>query len=96
MKKETQETYIKNCNGFNYIKERPISVKTEKGVWYAFATLDEFMTAYPKRADCLPSIIQYKGHNVSQQFFCQMQVKIDIVGNIEGLMDDIDFTEGIE
>jgi hypothetical protein len=91
-----KKTYIKNCNGFSYIKERPISIKTEKGVWYAYATWEEFMKTYPKRADSLPSIIQYKGHNVSQQFFCQMQVKIDIVGNIEGLMDDIDFTEGIE
>ena len=45
-----KETHIKNCNGFNYIKERPISVKTETGLWYAYATLEEFIneqTAYP-------------------------------------------------
>lgn len=91
-----KKTYIKNCNGFSYIKERPISVKTEKGVWYAFATWEEFIITYPKRADCLPCIIQYKGHNVSPQFYCQMQVKIDIVGNLKGLVEEIDFTEGIE
>ena len=87
-------TQIKNCNGFNYIKERPISVKTEKGVWYAFATLDEFMTAYPKRADCPPSIIQYKGHNVSHLFYCRREIKIDRVGNLKGLVEEIDHTEG--
>ena len=95
MNKET-ETYIKNCNGFSYIRERPISVKTEKGVWYAFATWEEIMKAYPKRADCPPSIIQYKGHNVSDQFNCQIQVKIDKVGNLEGMVEEIDFSEGIE
>ena len=91
-----KETYIKNCNGFSYIMERPISVKTEKGVWYAFATWEEFMKAYPKRADCPPSIIQYKGHNVSHHFNCHIQVKIDKVGNLEGMVEEIDFTEGIE
>ena len=96
MKKETQETYIKNCNGFNYIKERPISVKTEKGVWYAFATWEEFMKTYPKRADCLPSIIQYKGHNVSSQFYCRTEIKIDRVGNLKGLVEEIDLSEGVE
>lgn len=95
MNKET-ETYIKNSNGFSYIKERPISVKSETGFWYAFATWDEFLKTYPKRTDCLPSIIQYKGYNVSQQFYCHMQVKIDIVGNLEGLVEEIDFSEGIE
>ena len=89
-------TQIKNCNGFNYIKERPISVKSETGFWYAFATWDEFLKTYPKRTDCLPSIIQYKGYNVSQQFYCHMQVKIDIVGNLEGLVEEIAFSEGIE
>jgi hypothetical protein len=89
-------TRIKNCNGFKYIKERPISVKTEKGVWYAFATWEEFMKTYPKRADCLPSIIQYKGHNVSHQFFCWLEIKIDKLGNIEDLIEEIDFAERIE
>lgn len=91
-----KETHIKNCNGFNYIKERPISVKTERGVWYAYATWEEFLTTYPKRADCLPNIIQYKGHNVTPQFYCKMQVKIDIVGNLEGLVEEIDYSERIE
>ena len=88
-----KETYIKNCNGFSYIKERPISVKTEKGVWYAFATWEEFIITYPKRADCLPCIIQYKGHNVSHQFYCWQEIKIDKLGNIEDLIQEIDFTE---
>ncbi len=88
-----KETQIKNCNGFNYIKERPISVKTEKGVWYAYATWEEFMKTYPKRADSLPSIIQYKGHNVSHQFYCWQEIKIDKLGNIEDLIEEIDFTE---
>ena len=88
-----KETYIKNCNGFSYIKERPISVKTEKGVWYAFATWEEFIITYPKRADCLPCIIQYKGHNVSHQFYCWQEIKIDKLGNIEDLIEEIDFTE---
>ena len=88
-----KETHIKNSNGFNYIKERPISVKTEKGDWYAFATLDECMTAYPKRADCQPSIIQYKGHNVSHLFSCWLEIKIDKLGNIEDLIEEIDFAE---
>ena len=86
-------TKIKNCNGFNYIKERPISVKTEKGVWYAYATWEEFMKTYPKRADSLPSIIQYKGHNVSHLFSCWLEIKIDKLGNIEDLIQEIDFTE---
>ena len=86
-------TQIKNCNGFNYIKERPISVKTETGLWYAYATWDEFMKTYPKRADSLPSIIQYKGHNVSHQFYCWQEIKIDKLGNIEDLIEEIDFTE---
>ena len=90
------ETYIKNSNGFNYIKERPISVKTEKGSWYAYATCDEFMKTYPKRADSLPSIIQYKGHNVSHQFYCRLEIKINRVGNLKGLVEEIDFTEGVE
>lgn len=89
-------TQIKNCNGFNYIKERPISVKTEKGVWYAYATWEEFMNTYPKRADSLPSIIQYKGHNVSHQFYCWLEIKIDKLGNIEDLIEEIDFAERIE
>lgn len=88
------ETYTKNSNRFNYIKERPISVKTEKGLWYAYATWDEFMKTYPKLADCLPSIIQYKGHNVSSQFYCRMEIKIDRVGNLKGLVEEIDHTEG--
>ena len=88
-----KETHIKNSNGFNYIKERPISVKTEKGVWYAYATWEEFMKTYPKRADSLPSIIQYKGHNVSHQFYCWQEIKIDKLGNIEDLIEEIDFTE---
>ena len=90
------ETYIKNSNGFNYIKERPISVKTEKGSWYAYATWDEFMKTYPKRADSLPRIIQYKGHNVSHQFYCWLEIKIDKSGNIEDLIEEIDFAERIE
>ena len=89
-------TQIKNCNGFNYIKERPISVKTEKGLWYAFATWEEFLKTYPKRADSLPCIIQYKGHNVSHQFNCRMEIKIDKLCNIEDLTDEIDFIERIE
>ena len=90
------ETHIKNSNGFSYIKERPISVRTEEGVWYAFATWDEFMKTYPKRADCLPSIIQYKGHYVSHLFYCRRGIKIDRVGNLKGLVEEIDFTEGVE
>ena len=86
-------TQIKNCNGFNYIKERPISVKTETGLWYAYATLEEFMKTYPKRADSLPSIIQYKGHNVSHLFSCWLEIKIDKLGNIEDLIEEIDFAE---
>ena len=88
-----RETHIKNSNGFNYIKERPISVKTEKGVWYAYATWEEFMKTYPKRADSLPSIIQYKGHNVSHQFYCWQEIKIDKLGNTEDLIEEIDFAE---
>ena len=91
-----KETHIKNCNGFNYIKERPISVKTETGLWYAYATLEEFITTYPKRADSLPSIIQYKGHNVSHLFSCWLEIKIDKLGNIEDLIEEIDFAERIE
>lgn len=91
-----KETHIKNSNGFNYIKERPISVKTEKGIWYAYATLEEFITTYPKRADSIPRIIQYKGHNVSHQFYCRSEIKIDKVGDIEGLIEEIDFTERID
>ena len=89
-----KETHIKNSNGFNYIKERPISVRTEDGLWYAYATWDEFMKTYPKRANGLPSIIQYKGHNVSSQFYCRMEIKIDRVGNLKGLVEEIDHTEG--
>ena len=92
----SNETYIKNINGFNYIKERPISVRTEDGLWYAYATWDEFMKTYPKRANGLPNIIQYKGHNVSSQFYCRMEIKLDIVGNLKGLVEEIDFTEGVE
>ena len=91
-----KETHIKNCNGFNYIKERPISVKSETGFWYAFATWDEFLKTYPKRTDCLPSIIQYKGHNVSHQFNCRLEIKIDKLGNIEDLIEEIDLTERID
>ena len=91
-----KETHIKNCYGFNYIKERPISVKTEKGIWYAYATLEEFMNTYPKRADTPPSIIQYKGHNVSHQFNCRLEIKIDKLGNIEDLIEEIDLTERID
>ena len=91
-----KETHIKNSNGFNYIKERPISVRTKEGVWYAYATWNEFMKEYPKRTDCLPNIIQYKGHNVSSQFYYRMEIEIDIVGNLKGLVEEIDFTEGVE
>ena len=90
----SNETYIKNSNGFNYIKERPISVRTEEGVWYAYATWNEFMKEYPKRTDCLPNIIQYKGHNVSHLFYCRREIKIDRVGNLKGLVEEIDHTEG--
>ena len=90
----SNETHIKNSNGFNYIKERPISVRTKEGVWYAYATWNEFMKEYPKRTDCLPNIIQYKGHNVSHLFYCRREIKIDRVGNLKGLVEEIDLTEG--
>ena len=45
------------------------------GLWYAYATWDEFMKTYPKRANGLPNIIQYKGHNVSSQYQYELGAK---------------------
>ena len=59
-----------------------------------YETWNEFMKEYPKRTDCLPNIIQYKGHNVSHLFYCRREIKIDRVGNLKGLVEEIDHTEG--